>query len=142
MRRAIEVTTRRRVFSTWSIEIPDEFRETFIFEGGGYWHAYGSTRSVSLSSILLTEHGRPVSSARIVRKLRGVAPPGEPVFERPTDAPGWAVIADADPGARASRLLSGAIAVDGGVLLVTITADDLDWVRSTWMSIRRHAGVH
>jgi len=139
---ATEPTTCRRVFPTWSIEIPDHFQETFIFEGAGYWHAYDPIRSVSMSSVLLTDRGRPVSAARIVRQVRGIAPPGELVSERPTDDPGWAVIAVADPGARASRLLSGAVAIDGCILLVTITADDLEWLRSTWMSIRVHPRDH
>jgi hypothetical protein len=137
-----EATTRRRVFPGWSIEVPEAFSETFLIEGGGYWHAWDSKRSVSMSSILLTEDGRPVPADLIIRETRTLADAGDPVVEMPAAHPGWATKLPAEPGARASRLLSGGLAVDGVVLLVTITADDSDWALRTWLSIRSHPRGH
>jgi hypothetical protein len=42
------------------------------------------------------------------------------------------------PAAVASKVLSGFLVAEARVLLVTITSDDLDWARDTWLSIREH----
>lgn len=55
----------------------------------------------------------------------------------PTGFDGWALDVEAEQPARASRAISGLIAVDGGVLIATVTADDCDWATGVWWSIRR-----
>ena len=117
--------------------MPESFLETFVTEGAGYWHAYDARRSISLTSVILTENGRPVRARRIARETRHLAS-GDPVRANPGDRPGWAFRAQADPEARASRLLSGGVAVDGNILIATITADDDAWALATWLSIRSH----
>lgn len=135
-------TTRRRAFPSWSIEIPDSFDETFVHEGAGYWHAWDLRRSVSLTSIVLTERGRLVPAADIVRQTSRAIGPLTEVHELPAGLLGWAGHGPADPGSRAARLVSGGVAVDGCLLLATITADDLNWARSIWLSIRSHPRGH
>lgn len=129
-------TVLRQVFPSWSIEIPSSFAETFVDEGDDYWHAYDEHRSVSLTSVVITEKGRPVSPERIARQIP--PPDGMPVDELPPGLRGWGVIAPAIHPARASRLISGALAAEGRLLIVTITSDDLDWGKQTWLSIRHH----
>jgi len=58
--------------------------------------------------------------------------------ELPSGLQGWAVAADAIQQARASRMLTGMLAVNGLVLVVTITSDDLAWAHMTWRTIRAH----
>lgn len=132
----------RQVFPAWSIEIPPSFDETFISEDGdyGYWHAFEERRSVSLTSIVIEERGKPVSAERILAEIPPLSD-GSPVDEFPEGLPGWAVTSDAELDARASRILSGMLVVHGRVLLATITTDDLDWARRTWLSIRYHPGA-
>ena len=129
-----EPTIVRRAFPTWSIEIPESFEETFV-DDGSYWHAYTDDRSVSLTSLQITDGTRPVPATEIIREMDGVIS-GEPVIEGPDGLLFRAAIDDAPKSSRASRLLSGLIASDGRVLLVTITSDDLDWARKVWLSIR------
>jgi hypothetical protein len=126
----------RRVFETWSIDTPASLEETFIAEDG-YWHAYGPDRSISLTSIVLTDGDRPVPAGEIVKVLP--RPKGTPVSELPDGLPGWAVLGKAPPSARASRILQGMLASRGRVLLATITADDPAWAKTIWLSIRCHA---
>ena len=137
-----EPTSRRRVFPGWSIEVPDAFEEDFVFEGAGYWHAWDKARSVSLTSIILAEEGRPVSARRIIEQTSALADGGTRVHAMPPGRIGWAFTARAEPGSRASRLISGGIAVDGLILLATVTADDADWAMRTWLSIRSHPRGH
>jgi hypothetical protein len=56
----------------------------------------------------------------------------------PPDLIARAVTTDIHEPARASRALSGAVATDGRVLIVTITSDDLAWAHRIWLSIRAH----
>jgi hypothetical protein len=73
----------RRVFEAWSIEIPSRFAETFV-EEDAYWHAWTSDRSVSLTSMLLTDRrGRPMPFDELTRELDRIdpLPKGEPVKE-------------------------------------------------------------
>lgn len=128
-RREIE----RRVFPAWSIAIPASFSETYVADEG-YWHAWNADHSVSLSSFALDDERGRVPAAQIMRQL----PPldGAPVDGLPPGLLGRAVESDAVPPARASRTLSGMLATDGRVLLVTITSDDIEWARRTWRSIR------
>lgn len=130
-----EPTIVRRVFETWSIEIPASFAETSVQEDG-YWHAYDAGRSVSMSSLAVSDGQGPASAETLAQQIP--FDDGEPVTELPDGLPGKAVIANAPRGARAMPILSGVVAMDGRLLLVTITADDLGWARATWLSIRRH----
>ena len=128
-------TTARRVFAAWSVAIPASFTEAFLDEDG-YWHAWDAHRSVSLSSIALTKEGQPVTAEMIARELP--TPDGPPVDRLPPGLLGWAVEAEAQQPAKASRTLSGMLVADGRLLVVTITSDDLEWTRRTWLSIRCH----
>lgn len=128
--------TRRRPFPSWSIELPRAFRETFVAEGAGYWHAYDATRSVSLTSMEVSErNGRPVSAGSILRRMR--PPRGAAIDVLPPGLAGWGVFGAADADARASRRLSGLLVTDGIVLITTITCDDDAWTRRVWLSICR-----
>ncbi len=128
-------TIRRRVFPSWSIEIPSSFAEAFVAEGG-YWHAYDEHRSISLTSLQVSDGRRSVPPVAVLRRM----PPSEGarVNALPSGLLGWAVTVDAGPTARASRSLSGMLATDGHVLLATITSDDEAWRLATWLSIQRH----
>lgn len=126
----------RHVFPSWSIEMPPSMEETYVHEGQGYWHAYSADRSISLTSMSLTDGEEHVPAVEIVAKLP--LDFGEPFAELPPGLHGWAVTNLADPDARASRLLSGIVAVDGHVLIATITCDDEAWTRRVWLSIRNH----
>lgn len=123
----------RQVFETWWIAIPSSFQETFVREGP-YWHAWDPRRSVSLTSLTLWDGDDPVTTDAI---LAAMPPPdGTVVDELPEDLAGWAIAIDCDRDAPASRAITGMLVVDGRVLLATITADDLDWAREIWCTIR------
>ena len=127
-------TILRQVFPHWSITIPAAFEETFV-HGDGYWHAWDDRRSVSLTSLVIVDHRkRPVSSRQILEQFP--AEPGSRVA-MPSGLDGWAVTVVPEQPARASQAISGLIAVDGGVLIATVTADDLGWATGVWHSIRR-----
>src|SRR5687768_10428198 len=128
-----DVVVERLVFETWSIEIPLHFAEEFV-EDGSYWHAWDECRSVSLTSMLLTDQGQPVPAQLIVKDLR--PPFGTPIDDLPDGLLGWGAIGPAIQPAPASRVLCGCLAVDGRVLIVTITSDDLQWARGVWRSVR------
>ncbi len=128
-------TITQRVFAAWSVAIPASFAQTFLDEDG-YWHAWDAYHSVSLSSIALTDEGQPVTAEMIARELP--PPDGSPVDRLPLGLLGWAVEAEAQQPAIASRMLSGMLVANGRVLVVTITSDDLEWARQTWLSIRCH----
>jgi len=132
---APEPTVDRQVFAFWSIRIPASFEETFV-HGDDCWHAWDPYRSVSLTSILVTDGDRLVSSRELLRTFPRL--PGDPV-ETPPGLQGWAVVAPAGPAARASRVISGALATEGRLLIATLTGDDLGWATSTWLSIRLKA---
>lgn len=127
-------TVERRVFPAWSIVIPAAFSETFV-DDDGYWHAWDACRSVSLSSLAVTDES---GLAAPVTMLLGQFPPldGSPLQSLPPGLQGRAAESRVDPPARASRALSGMLAADGRVLIVTITSDDVEWARRTWRSIR------
>ncbi len=112
-----EPTTERRVFEAWSIEVPAGFAEAFITEEGDYWHAYDEHRSVSMSSVVLTEHGVPVSADRILERVEPLD--GSPVEQLPPGLSGRAALCPAPRSSRASRFLSGVLATHGRVLMVT-----------------------
>ena len=116
----------------WSIRIPASFGETFVREDD-YWHAWDPNRSVSLTSIVVTDRGRLVEAAELLQTSPPLA--GEPV-PTPPGLVGWARAAPAAHRARASRAISGVIATDGRLLLATITGDDARWTTATWLSIR------
>ena len=130
-----EPTVERRVFEAWSIEVPAAFAETFV-DADGYWHGYDQHRSVSLTSLVISEERDPVSASRILRRARPLG--GSPVDQVPPGVLGRAATCAAPQPARASQLLSGLLAADGRLLIVTITSDDLEWARRVWLSIRSH----
>ncbi len=136
---ATELTIRRRAFEAWSIEVPAAFAEIFVADDH-YWHAYDERRSVSLSSIVISEHGDPVSADRILARVGPLD--GSPVDQVPPGLPGRATICAAPQPAIASRFLSGVLATDGRVLLVTITSDDPEWAMRVWLSIRSLPAPH
>ena len=106
-----ESTVVRQVFAHWSITIPAAFAETFLHEDG-YWHAWDDRRSVSLTSVVIADRRkRPVPAGRILERFQ--AGPGSPVA-MPTGLDGWAVSVAAVQPARASRAISGVIAVTSG----------------------------
>jgi hypothetical protein len=128
----------RQVFPRWAMTIPVDFDETFRAEDG-YWHAWDERRSVSLTSVAISDrHGRRVSAARILKRIVNLIPvEGSDRLPMPAGLDGWAVIITPEPPARASRAITGIIAVEGTALLATITSDDLSWATIVWMSIRR-----
>jgi hypothetical protein len=135
---AIALNQTRRVFEAWSIRIPETFSETFVAEDS-YWHAWDEDRSVSLTSVVVTDKRRPVSAAALTRDLiQEMDADGTAIEDVPAGLRGRAWVAAAIPPARASMALTGLLAVDGRILLATITSDDLDWARETWLSIRSH----
>jgi hypothetical protein len=129
-----EPTVVRQVFPRWSITIPAALAETFVHEDR-YWHAWDDCRSVSLTSLLIADRRkRPVPAGRILERF----PPGPGSrVAMPAGLDGWAIDFAPDQPARASRAISGLIAVDGGVLIATVTADDIAWATGVWWSIRR-----
>jgi hypothetical protein len=130
----VDRNVRRRVFEAWSIEIPAAFGETFV--DGSYWHAYDDDRSVSMSSVLLSDANGPVSADRIISELPLLE--GRPFEELPPGLAGRATTGPTIQPARASRMLTGMLAQDGRLLIVTITSDDPDWARLVWRSIASH----
>jgi hypothetical protein len=132
-RRSVEPTVERHVFPTWFIRIPRRFAETYV-ASDGYWHGYDERRSVSLTSVVVTERRRPVAADRILKQAPSLD--GVPVDVMPPGLLGRAATSSADPDARASQILSGLLAIEGRILLVTITSDDLEWARRVWLSIR------
>ena len=125
----------RQVFETWSIELPADFDETFD-DDDAYWHAYDAGRSISLTSLVVAGEDGPVRAESMLAVFP--AAEGEQVEALPPGLIGWAVMAEAIQPARAHRCLQGVLAVDGRILLATITSDDEGWTRRTWLSIRRH----
>ncbi len=132
-----EPTVIRQVFALWSIRIPASFEETFV-HGDDYWHAWDPNRSVSLTSMVVTDRGHPVRSRTLLRTFPPL--PGYPVAT-PPGLVGWAVAAPAVQPARATRAISGVIATDGRLLLATIIGDDPRWTLATWLSIRHGEAV-
>ncbi len=132
-----ERRTARRVFSSWSIEVPASFVETFIL-GPGYWHASGDGRSISLTSFVVSDGDRLVSSAELLAGIPDLD--GSPVHEMPPSLSGRAVIGPGTWRTGAPSVLQGMLAAEGHLLLVTITGDDLEWARRVWRSIRTHSG--
>lgn len=129
-----EATIVRRVFAAWSIEIPVSFSEIFVRKDG-YWHAYDVNRSVSLTSLTVSDPRGPVSAELLTRQMPRPLE-GTLVEELPPHLLGWAIAADALKPARASRMISGMLAAAGRLLIVTITSDDFHWSRGVWLSIR------
>ena len=119
-----------------------DFAEAFVLEGAGYWHAYEDDQSISLTSIFLTDGGRKVPAVQILEHLQAIADPKHEAVALPAGLCGWAGAGPAEAGAIASRLVSGGLAVDGNLLLATITSDDAQWALATWRSIQAHARGH
>ena len=65
-----------------------------------------------------------------------------PVDQVPPGLPGRATICAAPQPSIASRFLSGVLATDGRLLLVSITSDDPDWTLRVWLSIRSLPAPH
>lgn len=134
--RPAEPTVTRRVFGAWSIDIPASLFETHIAEDG-YWHAYDDHRSVSLTSMVITDDHGPASAEQLLQQLPTLD--GSPIGQLPAGLVGQAVVAAAIQPSRASQVLSGLLVGDGRMLIVTITSDDLTWAQGVWLSIRSHA---
>ena len=115
--------------------MPTQFDETFGDEDA-YWHAYDDDRSISLTNLVVEGEAGPVRAESMLAVF--LATNGHSCEALPPALLGWAVIGDAIQPARARRCLSGVLAVDGRILLVTITSDDADWSRMIWLSIRHH----
>jgi hypothetical protein len=130
---AAELTVVRQVFPTWSVRIPLGLSESFDTEGA-YWNAADSRRSVSLTSIVLTDRRGRVVPARKV--LRACPPMAGKRVGPPPDLAGWGVIIEDVESPIGSKAISGIIVADGRVLIATVTSDDLDWAASVWDSIR------
>lgn len=130
------VSIVRQVFPSWSVEIPTTFDETFVTEPD-YWHAWDEDRSLSLSSFVLHDDHGPVPAQQILEQVPRPAA-GTPIDVLPRGLVGWAVEVEAGASAKAPRALSGMLAADGKLLLVTIASDDPAWSRRTWSSIRYH----
>ena len=129
----------RRVFPHWSITFPVSFEETFV-EEDGYWHAWDENRSISLTSMAIADRrGRQATREEL---LETMLPPlsGTPLDDRPPGLSGVAAYGPIEQPARASSALTGVLPVDGRILLATITSDDFEWARETWVSIRHHPG--
>jgi hypothetical protein len=124
------------MFSAWSIDVPASFEETFVGQDS-YWHAWDQDRSVSMTSVVMTDEGEPVPAALIAKQFPVLD--GELVTELPAGVLGCAAIMDAEQPAKASKALTGLLAVYGRALVVTITSDDLDWARQVFRSIRTYA---
>ena len=131
-----EPTVYRRVFERWSVTIPAGMDETFL-ENEGYWHAWDARRSISLTSIHLSDRrGQPVPAVAI---LEQTPPMDGEAMPLPDDLPGWAVLVVVPDSPLASRAVSGIVVADGNFLIVTVTSDDLEWAQSIWRSIRYDA---
>lgn len=131
---AFTMACMRQAFPTWWISVPPGFDVRFDQEGG-YWHAWDAHRSISLTSIQLTDPGRGGRRVPVADLMTAMTPmAGEPV-DPPPGLAGWAVVIDTVQPARASRAVTGIVAVDGRLLLATITADDVDWATGIWRSI-------
>jgi hypothetical protein len=130
-----EPTVERRAFEAWSIQVPATFEEVFVVEDG-YWHTYDEHRSVSLSSVVISDMAGPLSAHRILEQATPLD--GTPVDQMPPGLPGLATTSAAPQPAIASRILSGVLATRGPLLLVTVTGDDLEWAMRVWVSIRSH----
>lgn len=131
----LEATVVRRVFPHWSVTIPATMEETFVAPDG-YWHAWDLYRSVSLTSNVITDRqGRRISPRQVLKLM-----PPEPGTRvgMPPGLSGWAVVISQPPPARASKAISGILARKGGILIATVTADDLEWATSVWQSIKLH----
>ncbi len=126
----------RQVFRRWAITIPAAFDETFLAEDG-YWHAWDERRSVSLTSMAISDRrGRRVSRAEILEGIVNLIPfDGHDPVPMPPGFEGWAVTITPGQPARASRAITGIIAVDGTAPIATITSDDLAWATIIWLSI-------
>lgn len=133
-----EATVERRLFPTWSIRIPVGLEENFHTDEG-YWHAWDEHRSVSATSMTLTDGGRPVRAKRILRRMRSLPGMDGPTVVPPDGLLGWAVEIQTPPGSRASRAVTGIVVVDGRLLLVTVTSDDIAWATRVWLSIRERS---
>jgi hypothetical protein len=134
----LETATRRRAFPSWSVEVPAAFEETFVQEGEGYWHAWDRTRSVSLTSVRLTDGDNDVPADALVSQMRPGLGPLREIDERPPGLIGCIGKGKAPKGSRAGTLISGFLAIDGCILILTITSDDLAWASSVLRSIQSH----
>ena len=83
---SVDRSNRRRVFEAWSVEIPVAFAESFVDDS--YWHSFDDDRSVSMSSILLSDPNGPVSADRILSELPSLE--GQAIDELPAGLVGRA----------------------------------------------------
>ncbi len=125
---------------SWSIVIPETLSETRN-DMEAFWHGEDDHRWISTNTLLVFGPDGPVPASLIHGQLRamtaGIAG-AQPFGELPPGLLGWAVTAPAPGSTVAGIALSGILVADGHALLVTIAADDFDWVRQTWLSFRFH----
>jgi hypothetical protein len=129
----IEAVVHRRVFPSWSVDIPETFSETIAEEG--YWHAYGGGRSVSITSIVVHDKDGPVPARQLAAELMAIQ--GAPIAERPLGL-GHAAVHEERRDGKLTQVFQGLLAVTGTILLITITGGDLPWAMRTWLSLEHH----
>jgi hypothetical protein len=129
----VEAVVARRVFPSWSIEVPVGLIESM--EPQGYWHARDEIRSVSLTSLVMTSRTGPPPTAD---ELLAILPlEGTPLDELPEGLPGRCTVRTTDDEVFGRcQMFQGMVAVTGLLLIVTITGGDPAWARRTWLSIR------
>lgn len=136
--RATEPLVERRVSDSWWIVIPETLWETRN-DVQAFWQGEDDHRWISTNTLLVIGPDGPVPAPLFHGQLRamtaGIAG-AQPFPEFPPGLLGWAVTAPAPGSTVAGIALSGVLVADGHALLVTIAADDLDWVRQTWLLFR------
>ena len=135
---APEPLVERRVSDSWSIMIPAGFAETRN-DAQAFWHGEDDHRWISTTSLLIIGPDGPVPAPLIHGQLRAMTARitgAQPFHDLPAGLRGWAVTAPAPASTAGGTALSGVLVVEGHALVVTIAADDLNWVRQTWLTIR------
>lgn len=134
-----QVWIHTEVFPHWAVSIPRELR-VIEPDDDQYWHARDEHRSVSLTSMEVTEAGARVSARRLLDQVGSLLlPKGRRITEAPPGLAARAVYARVPAPGVASRALQGVVVADGFILIATITADDEAWCRAVWRTIRHLA---
>lgn len=135
---APEAMMQCRVSPSWTVVIPASFTVS-ADDDEAYWQGADQHRLVATTALLAIGPEGPAPASVIAAALRSTLDGivgAVPVRELPPGLVGWAVIAPALQPAVAGTTLSGVLVTDGNALAVTITADDLDWIRRTWRTIQ------
>jgi hypothetical protein len=132
---ALEPVVVRRVFETWTLEIPESFDETFVADDG-YWHGWDDSRSVSMTSVVITaKRGAPAPTGPALVAMLSLD--GDRLDGHPPGVHAQAVtrIEEAE-GRGLVHVLQGIIAVFGRLVLLTVTGGEPAWAVRTWLSVR------